>query len=111
MKSKKDYISFDRYIKGFIREGKFDFNTPEIQLREELKRLGIHRVKDISSGHVLNNYPSSKQLQHVTNVIHDEKPHQVTFDNFKEIFVKSHYRRYGKRRIKVRAYSYERRYK
>jgi hypothetical protein len=92
---KKDYMAFDRYINARIKDGTIFVGMNEMKLKEELKNLGIHRVKTIDDGrgYVNNHYPTRKQLDRVEDLINSSQPRQETIDksSFYSYDSKKHY--------------------
>lgn len=83
MTEKRDYTDFDKFIRAKIREGKIHIDSDDRKLKEELLRLGIRRVATYDKDgrkYVDNAYPKQSQLDHVKDVIHQQKHAQQKVD-------------------------------
>lgn len=78
-KDKKDYIAFDKFITTKIKDGTLHIDMTEHGLKEILRQLGLHRVRDKESGYVLNQYPTKPQIEHVKGLM-DTKAVQQKID-------------------------------
>jgi len=87
VKDKKDYLSFDKFIRSSVENGEISVDMSDTQLKEALKDLGIRRVRTYYPNEqryeTLNAYPKPKQISHVKEVMQEDFDSQKRIEDFR----------------------------